>query len=164
MRCRVLPYALLGAALSVAVAPPSTMADGAIHCITMGISDHPWDYIHLADFSITPVGGPIVIPAQGGSFSYTVNYTNLEPDTVLVDYWTDARLPNSSLYGPGMVLQHQTARPAMHVSRNFTVSVPGTAPAGTYTFRAFVGSYLPFVVSQGDSFSFVKERATRLAP
>jgi agmatine/peptidylarginine deiminase len=134
-------------------------AGGAIHCITMGVSAHPWDYIHDAQFDIEPVGGPVVIPPGGGQFRYTVSYVNLEPDTVLVDYWTDTRLPNHNLYGPGTVLQHQTARPNLSISRSFTVTVPGTAPAGTYTFRAFIGSYLPFVVSQGDSFNFVKERA-----
>jgi hypothetical protein len=50
--------------------------------------------------TLNPIGAPIVIPAQGGSFQYTINIQNTGGVSATFDAWTDVTLPGGSIYGP----------------------------------------------------------------
>jgi len=134
-------------------------AGGAVHCTTQPVPNHEWDYLVDASITLEPVSPPIIIPPNGGTFSSTVTVQNLEPNAIQFDFWTEVRLPDGSPYAPlykreGVPLSESTS-----ISRTLTQSVPENAPPGTYTYFSYVGSWLPRVVSQVDSFQFSKTSA-----
>lgn len=104
--------------------------------------------------NITPVQPAIVIPAQGGAFNFVFNIVNNSAAVTSVQVWTEAVLPNGNVYGP--ILQRSlTIPPGGQLTRTLTQNVPGTAPAGNYTYRAKAGTY-PLIVNSEDSFDFIK--------
>jgi agmatine/peptidylarginine deiminase len=131
-------------------------AGGAIHCTTIGVPHHEWDYLVNAGLNLEPVSPPIVIPAEGGSFSGTLQIQNLDTSSINLDFWTEVRLPNGNLYTPLYKRERLSLGGSVSVARTLTQAVPASAPAGTYTYRACMGSWLPKVISQADSFLFVK--------
>jgi hypothetical protein len=131
-------------------------AGGAIHCTTIGVPRHDLDYIVDVDLTFEPVNPPIVIPATGGSFSYTAQADNLEPDEISFDFWIEATLPNGNIIGPLILRERLGLDSLASITRNFTQFVPASAPNGFYSFTGYIGSYLPRVVSQEASFNFTK--------
>ncbi|RJP80054.1 MAG: T9SS C-terminal target domain-containing protein [Candidatus Zixiibacteriota bacterium] len=131
-------------------------AGGAIHCTTIGMPHHEWDYLVNANLSLNPVSPPIVLPPGGGSFNYTVQVQNQEADTIGFDFWTEVRLPNGSLYTPLFKREGLSLEPSGSITRTLEQTVPTGAPAGSYAYRACLGSWLPRVISQVDSFQFTK--------
>lgn len=133
-------------------------AGGAIHCTTIGIGEHIADYYHDATVAITPISPPIQIPPGGGSFSYSAQVQNLEPDSIYTEAWVEATLPNGSNYGPIFQKSLELAGGGT-VARTLTQYVPGSAPAGDYTFTMYTGSRLPRVVNDSSYFNFTKTGA-----
>ena len=82
------------------------------------------------------------IPPEGGPFSFTVALSNPSPETQTFQAWVDAVLPNGSPYGPFLGPQTLTLAPGQSVGPiTFTQTVPGAAPAGSYTIRLRVGDF-----------------------
>jgi hypothetical protein len=128
--------------------PDSTRADiGALY-FDQGIQ--PFMQIVL-----TPVSTPILIPPEGGRFSYDARITNnnLSPQTA--DVWVSVTLPGGTQLSPllGPVCLSLPAQSV--ISRNRTQDVPGNAPAGIYCYRACLGTF-PEIVADSDSFLFEK--------
>lgn len=107
------------------------------------------------DVTLTPYGTPIQIPASGGSFSYNIAATNNDPDQVTFDVWCDVTLPTGSIYGPVLGPVNLTLAAGASADRDRVQNVPGGAPAGTYTYNAYVGVY-PIAEWAFDSFTFEK--------
>lgn len=105
--------------------------------------------------TLTPYGTPIVIPANGGSFNFNVAVANNELTPWSFDVWTDATLPSGAAYGPIIGPLDLTLAASSSLNRDRTQSVPGAAPAGTYSYNAYVGNY-PDDVWSTDSFTFQK--------
>ncbi len=105
--------------------------------------------------SMTPIGAPIQIPASGGSFSFDVGVVNQEGSTQTFAAWIMVTLPNGSPYGPVLGPITLTLPAGLSITRTRTQTVPGSAPAGNYTYSGFVGLY-PTVVWDQDSFPFTK--------
>lgn len=101
-----------------------------------------------------PVGGPIVIPVGGGSFTYTATLTNQTSTPQPFQYWVKAYLPNMTPYpvlGPiGATLPGNQTR-----DKQFSQNVPGSAPAGNYHYVSYVGT-MPDTVLAWSSFDFTK--------
>lgn len=94
------------------------------------------------------------IPAGGGALVFNVNIRNFETTSVTADIWTNITLPNGSLYGPILNIQNIALAPNLNLTRLRTQSIPGNAPAGTYTYNGFVGNS-PEIWSE-DHFNFFK--------
>lgn len=135
-------------------------AGGAIHCTTQSVPHHAWDYLVNAGLNLDPVSPPIIIPANGGSFNSAAQVQNLDPHAIQFDFWTEVRLPNGNLISPLFKREGLTLAASAAITRTLTQFVPATAPSGTYTYRACIGSWLPRVISQADSFQFVKTGVT----
>jgi hypothetical protein len=97
---------------------------------------------------------PIVIPAGGGSFDYTIQITNNETQTWNIDVRISAILPNGDEYIITQVDNVNIGTGAT-VIRQRTQAVPASAPAGDYTYQLLVGN-LPEVIWGEDSFGFMK--------
>ncbi len=112
------------------------------------------DPIPDVTLGLTPHNPPIVIPATGGTFGYTLTISNKEPQTQSFDAWIDVTLPNSNIYpllGPFLL----TMNPGGTAFWNLNQYVPPLAPAGFYSLNASVGDHPGKVWSKG-SFTFEK--------
>ncbi len=109
------------------------------------------------DLSLTliPAGAPVVIPPTGGSFNYEVAVANNGAETASVKVWMDVTLPSGSSYGPVLSPLQLTLPAGYSGSRVRTQFVPGAAPAGNYSYNAYLGIY-PAIRWNQASFPFSK--------
>lgn len=105
--------------------------------------------------TLMPYGTPIQIPAAGGSFDFNIEIANTGANPETFDIWTMVTLPNGIEYGPIINVQGFTAPANWLADRDRTQAVPGGAPAGNYTYDAYVGIY-PDDVWNEDHFDFEK--------
>ena len=105
--------------------------------------------------TLTPENPPIVIPAGGGTFGYTLDIENISGGTFTFDGWIEAVLPDGSVYGPILLRPDLTLNPSASIIRTMTQNVPANAPAGTYTYRLNTGNH-PDNVIAFDEFDFDK--------
>jgi WD40 repeat protein len=119
---------------------------------TVGMARNPAAQAAVS-VAAAPVGGPVTIPASGGSFQFTVTLTNLTGQAQTFQAWTAVTGPVSRdpVMGPLSV----TLDPGATLTRTLTQQVPAAAPAGTYTYTVNVGT--GGVAVAGDSFSFGKQ-------
>lgn len=104
--------------------------------------------------TLTPQNPPIVIPANGGSFNYTIYVSNTGSGSVNFDGWIEAVLPSGNVFG--VLSRLGLALPAGgSLTRSMTQTVPASAPPGNYTYRMRVGQYSSVVYAE-DSFPFQK--------
>ncbi len=127
-------------------------------------------YLFTTDFSyspptsdlfvtLTPQGTPIVIPPGGGSFNYVIAAGNNSSTPASADVWCMVTLPNGSTYGPVLGPAQGLNFPGnWSTSRNRTQAVPAGAPAGNYTYHAYIGLY-PNTIYDQDAFPFSKSGA-----
>jgi|GEM_PF-414765 len=103
--------------------------------------------------TLTPQNPPIIIPANGGSFNYTiaVDNTTLVPQTT--DVWSQIILPSGAAVPIFTV--YDITFGTFTVERLKTQNVPGFAPGGIYTYYAYTGDY-PWVIEHSDHFNFQK--------
>jgi len=103
--------------------------------------------------SITPDATTV---AQGGSLGYTVTAVNTTAAKQCVDFWETVTLPGGGTYPPGGALfgpMNVCLNANATRSAHLTQAVPLTAPVGSYTFNAFIGSPYPSVMNSA-SFNF----------
>jgi len=110
---------------------------------------------HDISISISPLSPPIIIPANGGSFSFNAVLNNAESNPVNFFTWILVKLPSGSWYGPVLGPVNLTLPAGGTLTRLRTQSVPGSAPAGNYTYCAYVG---PGFAAKWDSSSFTFEK------
>jgi hypothetical protein len=104
---------------------------------------------------LTPMDPPVVIPAGGGSFQFQLRIDNTGTSTINFDLWTNVTLPSGSLY-PIIVRPNINLPAGGSILRNLTQSVPGSAPAGNYSYNGFVGDEYSGTVMSSTSFGFSK--------
>jgi hypothetical protein len=107
------------------------------------------------DITLTPYGTPIQIGPSGGSFDFNIAISNFGGTAVTSDVWTDVTLPGGTQYGPILGPVNVTLTAGQVIDRDRTQEVPGNAPAGMYTYHAYIGEY-PGIVQAEDSFTFEK--------
>jgi hypothetical protein len=108
-----------------------------------------------ATIIMTPYGTPILVPAIGGSFDYNIAVANTGSSPLTGDVWVDVTLPSGSTYGPALGPVVINMPVGFNQNRDRTQTVPGGAPAGTYSYNGHVGDY-PNVDWDSDSFTFEK--------
>jgi hypothetical protein len=105
--------------------------------------------------TLMPYNPPIQVPASGGSFDFNIEVANNGTNPETFDIWTMTTLPNGSEYGPIINVPDFTAPASWSANRDRTQAVPGSAPAGIYTYDAYVGVY-PDNIWNEDHFDFEK--------
>ena len=105
--------------------------------------------------TLTPYMAPIVLPAMGGSFDFNVEVSNPGTTGSQGDAWCDVTLPNGSQFGPTIGPVNLFLSPGFMINRDRMQDVPGSAPAGIYTYHGYVGTYPNYICNQ-DSFTFEK--------
>ncbi|MBU0517781.1 T9SS type A sorting domain-containing protein [bacterium] len=102
---------------------------------------------------LEPVNPPIIIPAGGGSFDFDISVMNSESVPIGCSVWIDVTLPGGTIFGP--LINVPATAPVGIIERTKTQVVPGNAPAGQYSYNAYVGIY-PSSVWSSASFDFEK--------
>jgi glucose/arabinose dehydrogenase len=97
--------------------------------------------IPALDLTLTPINPPIVIPAGGGAFSFTVQIDNRASHSLNFDGWIMQYTPLGQWQGPMLGPINLTVQSGITVTRQRNQSVPSTAPPGVYTYRGYVGVY-----------------------
>ncbi len=105
--------------------------------------------------TLIPYGTPIVIPSNGGSFSYNIAAANLGSSQTIADIWCLITLPNGHIAGPTLGPVSVTFPAGYSLNRDRTQNIPRSAPPGNYTYNAYVGVY-PSTIYDQDSFAFAK--------
>jgi hypothetical protein len=104
--------------------------------------------------TVTPIDPPIVIPPEGGSFEYQLSVVNTSDVTKTFDLWlTTAGSGPDRTRGPFT----RMLAPGASLSRTLRMTIPGGAPAGSYTQTGSIGTFPTADVS--DSFAFEKSAA-----
>jgi hypothetical protein len=105
---------------------------------------------------LSPQNPPIQIPATGGNFQFDVEITYNEAFVFSVDFWTMITLPDGSPY-PVFTRENINLPPGGSINRpDITQYVPAYAPAGTYTYNAYIRDHFTWQQLAGDSFPFEK--------
>ena len=108
---------------------------------------------------LEPASTPIIIPATGGSFDYSVFTINPIPDSAVCDVWVDILRPDGSWEEIGLLLEEVDLTGGETVIDNFTQEVPDTAMTGSYTFYAYTGDFSTGEEYFSDCFTFSKSAA-----
>ncbi|RJP75808.1 MAG: T9SS C-terminal target domain-containing protein [Candidatus Zixiibacteriota bacterium] len=91
--------------------------------------------------TLTPQGGPIVIPPGGGSFTYGLAVVDTDTVGGRIDLWIEALLPT----GDTLEIAHREdlVLPAggTLARTGLVQAVPGAAPPGTYGYTLYAGNY-----------------------
>lgn len=112
---------------------------------------------------IEPVNPPIVIPAQGGSFSYQVTLENVSGVSQAFDAWVDVTLPVGGHFGPLIPPRSLTLAPGAALARELTQAVPAGAPEGEYTLNLYAGESSQPQFYGSDRFDFQKNGTVQSA-
>ena len=114
-------------------------------------------FVQISDLrvTLTPHNPPIRIPAGGGAFIFDAAITNTTNTTITFDAWTEAVLPNGSVYGPIILRTNLPIAGGQTIMRIISQYVPVAAPPGNYAYRGKVGTHPGTVIDQ-DSFPFQK--------
>ena len=106
--------------------------------------------------TLTPHNPPVQIPAGGGSFIFDITIENTSGDSIAFDVWTEAVLPDSSIFGP-IILHENISLPAggSIVREDLNQFIPARALSGYYSYCGKVGDYPDDVLAE-DSFPFEK--------
>jgi hypothetical protein len=108
------------------------------------------------DVTLVPVSPPIVIPAQGGNFSFNIQIANHAGSPTTFDVWIMQFTPQSQWQGPMLGPVGLTLPATVTVSRVRQQNVPSTAPPGVYTYRGYVGVYATGAKWDSSSFQYTK--------
>ena len=103
---------------------------------------------------LTPYGAPIVIPAGGGVVEFNIELTNNELNQISCGVWTMITHPNG-VYGPVINVVGFPFAASSMIERDRSQAIPAGAPAGAYSYDAYVGIY-PTVVWDEDHIDFTK--------
>ncbi len=108
--------------------------------------------------TMTPTGS-VSFPAAGGTLNYNIAGANNGSSSATVDIWVNVTLPNGTYYGPVLGPVNNMVMPAgFSTNRDRTLTIPGSAPAGTYHLNGYMGDYSTTtpVYWAFDSFIFTK--------
>ncbi|MCX6639900.1 MAG: lamin tail domain-containing protein [bacterium] len=111
-------------------------------------------YTPLKNLTLVPLNPPIVIPANGGSFTYIVQANNNTANPASLTIYFRAEYPDGTIYTFNPSGISRSIGPNSHPSRTFAQSIPRTWPAGVYSYRAHL--YVGTQMVASDAFIFTK--------
>ena len=108
------------------------------------------------NLTLTPHNTPIQIPSGGGSFGFDLAITNNTSTSYTIDVAANVTLPSGIIYP--IFLRHGIDFPAGEViiRDDLTQFVPATAPAGDYSYNAYMYDHDTWQILAEDSFPFEK--------
>jgi hypothetical protein len=99
---------------------------------------------------------PIIIPCNGGSFSFDASIRNNGTSPANFSAWSAVILPDSTEFGPILTRLGINLASGDSISRdNINQNVPANAPAGIYYYGVYVGNDIGEALFE-DGFEFEK--------
>ena len=108
--------------------------------------------------TLTPENPPIIIPANGGIINFNIGVSNNTASAQVVDIWTMITLPSGAEYGPLMNVPNINLTAGLSTDRDREQAIPAGAPAGDYTYDAYIGEYPDLHYAEAH-FDFTKSAA-----
>jgi len=98
----------------------------------------------------------IILPPEGGNLYYDAWVYNLTGSPIYVDTWVYAYVPGIGQYGPFHRYNNVRVRPWRSIGKNnLSKSVPAMAPAGEYSYVAYIGDFGSTIIDSS-YFTFTK--------
>ena len=97
---------------------------------------------------------PIVIPANGGAFSFDLHIANNGAEPAFFDGWLEIMMPDQTMYSV-FLRDGISLGPSGTLFRAMNQNVPAGAPEGDYVYYARLGNH-PIVVYAEDTIPFSK--------
>jgi hypothetical protein len=116
------------------------------------------------DVTLTPLNPPIVIPAQGGSFSFNASLTRLTGPVAPYVVWTRIKNPNGTYTGNILGPITINTPVGVTVTRTRNQNVPNTWAAGVYTYLGYVQNTYVYPAMDSSFFTFTKTAAAGNGP
>ena len=105
---------------------------------------------------LEPDNQPIIIPANGGSFDYTMFAINPIPDSAVCDVWADIEYPDGSISETLMEIIDLELSGGETFIDSYTQEVPDTAMPGEYYFMVHTGDLITMETYYTADFEFTK--------
>ena len=108
---------------------------------------------------VVPLNYPIVIPPEGGEFSFVVHIWNTTSDSLLIDLWTSAESEWGMTHPvePCILIEDIVLLPDTLLPRQLIQHVPQIVPADEYYYTVKIGEF-PHYLIETDGFGFYKDR------
>ncbi|MCP4634232.1 MAG: T9SS type A sorting domain-containing protein [candidate division Zixibacteria bacterium] len=128
------------------------------------VSRIDWGSMPLVDIAMDPDDNDIVIPAGGGTFTFTGILGNNYNFPINGDVWIMLTLPGGGSYGPLNVFSNipLNGMEVLYYPGSSQI-VPGYAIPGEYTYWAYAGLY-PSYITDSAGFKFTKLGASPESP
>ncbi|MCX6639374.1 MAG: SBBP repeat-containing protein [bacterium] len=108
----------------------------------------------VVSINLTPINPPIIIPAEGGWFTYDINAHNDTTVAQTFQLWNKIRDANNvytQVFGPIT----RTVQGSGNPIRTLMQTISGSQPAGNYLYISYVGLY-SWVIVDSSFFPFTK--------
>lgn len=106
--------------------------------------------------SVIPESTPVQIPPEGGSFTYSVEITNVDSNDYNIDVWCDITFP-AGMVLPVFTRENIPFPSGSEISRdNLIQSVPGGTMPGIYQYEVHVMNHDNWQMLAEDGFAFEK--------
>jgi len=109
---------------------------------------------NLMNVTVTPQGGPIVIPPTGGVFNFDAALSNGTAFPASLNAWIKQRLPSGQWQGPLLGPLVLNMPGGASVARSRSQNVPPGAPAGAYAYVGYLGQYAINAIWDSSSFLY----------
>ncbi|TKJ40133.1 hypothetical protein CEE37_10380 [candidate division LCP-89 bacterium B3_LCP] len=128
------------------VAGAACIGNGSVwgdYCYTISVPTIPSGSAPDVEVTLTPTGST-TFPAMGGALLYNIGASNNGSVPATVDIWVDVTLPSGFAYGPVLgPVQDLTMLVGFSTDRDRELTIPGSAPAGTFSLNGYMGLYDP---------------------
>ena len=134
-----------------------TFANGSLYNVDNDLQLIYQYGIEPPDLSVAliPFNPPITVPANGGMIEFNIEAANIGTSAAGFDVWTNVTLPSGGTTGALILVQNLNFAAGVSADRDREQYVPANAPAGIYSYNAYVGSF-PGTVWEEDEFEFEK--------
>jgi hypothetical protein len=137
--------------------PDNTFADmGALYYNQAGVLP--------LDVTLIPLNPPIVVPAQGGSFSFNVNIQRVIGPVAPYTVWARLKNPNGTYTAPTLGPVTINTPVGLTVTRTRNQNVPNTWAAGLYTYLGYANNSFAYPAVDSSSFTWTKSAAVNGGP
>jgi hypothetical protein len=137
----------------------NTGGTGGDWCYTTSTTVNPLTTPPALDVTLTPNNPPIVIPAQGGSFSFNLSVMNGGP-AMPYAVWARIQNPDGSYSNPTLGPVTINTPVGVTVTRTRNQNIPGTWAAGQYTSLGYANTSYAYPAIDSSSFTWTKTATT----
>jgi hypothetical protein len=116
------------------------------------------------DVTMTPLNPPIVVPAQGGSFSFNVSIQRVVGPVAPYTVWARLKNPNGTYTAPTLGPVTINTPVGLTVTRTRNQNVPNTWAAGLYTYLGYANNSFAYPAIDSSSFTWTKTAAAGNGP